>query len=299
LADTSPLQGVAGWAERSLYRPAGIDPSHEMTWPRYAVALLSFNAIGILFVYAVQRLQLWLPLNPQHFANISPDSAFNTAVSFGTNTDWQGYAGESSMSYFTQMLVLTVQNFLSAATGIAVAFALIRGFARHSAKAIGNFWVDLTRSTVFLLLPLSLLLSIALMSQGVIQNFSAYRDVTTVEPLTYDNSAQGCPGKAPDRIGDDPDAVARHGSGRLAGGNQDDRHQRRRLLQRELGAPVRKPHAAHEFPADALDVPDSGGAVLCLRTSGGRFTPGMGHFRRHDDDFHRHGGARHVGGIAG
>ena len=196
LADTSPLQGVAGWAERSLYRPAGIDPSHEMTWPRYAVALLSFNAIGILFVYAVQRLQLWLPLNPQHFANISPDSAFNTAVSFGTNTDWQGYAGESSMSYFTQMLVLTVQNFLSAATGIAVAFALIRGFARHSAKAIGNFWVDLTRSTVFLLLPLSLLLSIALMSQGVIQNFSAYRDVTTVEPLTYDNpkvDADGTP----------------------------------------------------------------------------------------------------------
>jgi len=196
LADTSALRGVAGVAERILYRLAGIDPSHEMTWPRYAVALLSFNAIGILFVYAVQRLQLWLPLNPQHLANISADSAFNTAVSFGSNTDWQGYSGESTMSYCTQMLVLTVQNFLSAATGIAVAFALIRGFARHSAKGIGNFWVDLTRSTLFLLLPLSLLLSIVLMSQGVIQNFSAYRDVTTVEPLTYDNpkvDADGTP----------------------------------------------------------------------------------------------------------
>jgi len=196
LADTSALRGVAGVAERILYRLAGIDPSHEMTWPRYAVALLSFNAIGILFVYAVQRLQLWLPLNPQHLANISADSAFNTAVSFGSNTDWQGYSGESTMSYCTQMLVLAVQNFLSAATGIAVAFALIRGFARHSAKGIGNFWVDLTRSTLFLLLPLSLLLSIVLMSQGVIQNFSAYRDVTTVEPLTYDNpkvDADGTP----------------------------------------------------------------------------------------------------------
>jgi len=187
LGSATGLTGAAGAIERFLYRLAGIDPAHEMTWPRYAIALLSFNALGILVVYGVQRLQLWLPLNPQHFPNVSPDSAFNTAVSFGTNTDWQGYSGESTLSYFTQMVVLGVQNFLSAATAIAVAFALIRGFARHSAKTIGNFWVDLTRSILFLLLPLSVILSIVLMAEGVIQNFDAYRDVTTLEPLTYDN----------------------------------------------------------------------------------------------------------------
>ena len=167
-----------------------------MSWTRYAVALLLFNAVGALTVYLLQRMQLWLPLNPQHFANVSADSAFNTAVSFATNTNWQGYAGESTMSYLTQMLALTVQNLFSAATGISVAFALIRGFARRSAQGIGNFWVDLTRTTLYLLLPLSLCVAVFFMSQGVIQNFDSYAQATTVESVTYDNpklDAEGQP----------------------------------------------------------------------------------------------------------
>jgi potassium-transporting ATPase potassium-binding subunit len=172
--------------ERLIYRLCGVDSAEEMGWKSYAIALLIFNAVGALFLYALQRLQLWLPLNPQKFTNVSPDSSFNTALSFVTNTNWQGYSGESTMSYLTQMLGLAVQNFLSAATGIVVAIALIRGFARHSAKTIGNFWVDVTRSTLYVLLPLAVVLALVLVSQGVVQNFSAYKDVTTVETLAYD-----------------------------------------------------------------------------------------------------------------
>ena len=171
--------------ERALYRLSGVDPGREMGWKEYALGLLLFNALGALAVYLLQRCQLWLPLNPQKFANLSPDSAFNTAVSFITNTNWQGYSGESAMSYLTQMAGLAVQNFLSAASGIVVAIALIRGLARHSASTIGNVWTDLTRSTLYVLLPLAVLLALALVSQGVIQNFSSYKDVTTVESLTY------------------------------------------------------------------------------------------------------------------
>lgn len=176
---------VGGPIERLIYRGLGVKPEQEMHWKHYAVALMLFNIIGIAFVYLLQRLQFSLPLNPQQFANVSVDSAFNTAVSFVTNTNWQGYAGESTMSYLTQMLALTVQNFLSAATGLAVVIALIRGFARHSAKTIGNFWVDITRSTLYILLPLSFILAIFLMGQGVIQNFDAYKQVTTLQPTSY------------------------------------------------------------------------------------------------------------------
>jgi potassium-transporting ATPase potassium-binding subunit len=171
--------------ERWIYRCCGVDAALEMGWKPYAVGLLLFNGLGTLAVYALQRLQAWLPLNPQKFAALSPDSAFNTAVSFVTNTNWQGYSGESAMSYLTQMSGLAVQNFLSAASGIVVAIALVRGLARHSARTIGNVWVDLTRATLYVLLPLALLLALALVSQGVIQNFSAYKDVSTVEALTY------------------------------------------------------------------------------------------------------------------
>ena len=171
--------------ERWIYRLCGIDPSVEMGWKQYAMALLMFNVLGALAVYALQRAQPWLPLNPQKFPNLSADSAFNTAVSFITNTNWQGYSGESAMSYLTQMAGLAVQNFLSAATGIVVAIALIRGLARHTAATIGNFWVDVTRATLYVLLPLALLLAVVLASQGVIQNFSSYKDVATVEALTY------------------------------------------------------------------------------------------------------------------
>jgi K+-transporting ATPase ATPase A chain len=196
IADTAAIRGVAGTAERMLYRVAGVDPQKDMSWTQYAIALLLFNALGALVVFAVQRLQFWLPLNPQAFVNVSPDSSFNSAVSFATNTNWQGYAGESTMSYLTQMVALAVQNFLSAATGIAVAFALIRGFARRSAQGIGNFWVDLTRSTIYILLPLSTILAVVFMSQGVIQNFDGYKQATTLESLTYANpklDADGAP----------------------------------------------------------------------------------------------------------
>jgi potassium-transporting ATPase potassium-binding subunit len=185
IADAKPIGGVCGRFERLIYRVSGIDAAEEMPWTRYAVTLLLFNALGAVVVYLLQRLQAWLPLNPQVLANVTPDSAFDTAVSFVTNTNWQGYAGESTMSYFTQMTALAVQNFFSAATGLAVAFALMRGFARRSAQGIGNLWVDLTRSTLYILLPLSALLAVVFMGQGVIQNFDAYKEVSPLESLTY------------------------------------------------------------------------------------------------------------------
>jgi potassium-transporting ATPase potassium-binding subunit len=178
-------QRVGAALERWIYRLGGVDSAHESGWKAYAVGLLLFNVLGALAVYALQRLQVWLPLNPQGFANVAADSSFNTAVSFATNTNWQGYSGESTMSYLTQMAALAVQNFVSAATGIVVAIALVRGFARHSVATIGNFWVDLTRCTLYILLPLAVVFALALASQGVIQNFRAYQEVPLVEPLTY------------------------------------------------------------------------------------------------------------------
>ena len=173
--------------ERWIYRLCGVDPEQEMRWTQYAMAILWFSILGLLAVYALQRLQAGLPLNPQNLPAVSPDSSFNTAVSFATNTNWQGYGGESTMSYLTQMLGLTVQNFLSAATGMAVLIALIRGFVRQTAQTIGNFWVDLTRTTLYILLPLSLVLALALVSQGVVQTFSAYHTVPLVASVEYDN----------------------------------------------------------------------------------------------------------------
>src|SRR5450759_2734114 len=164
--------------EGYIYRLCGIDSSEEMSWTQYAIALLLFNVLGAVMVYGLQRLQLFLPLNPQKFAAVSPDSSFNTAVSFITNTNWQGYSGESTMGYLVQMAGLAVQNFLSAATGIAVAIALIRGSARHTGTTIGNFWVDITRATLYVLLPIAAVLALALVSQGVIQNFDGYKDAT-------------------------------------------------------------------------------------------------------------------------
>jgi K+-transporting ATPase ATPase A chain len=172
--------------ERLVYRLCGVHPEQEMRWTQYALAALWFSLAGFLAVYALQRFQAGLPLNPQGLAAVSPDSSFNTAISFATNTNWQGYGGESTMSYLTQILGLTVQNFVSAATGMAVLVALIRGFVRQSAETIGNFWVDLTRSTLYILLPLSLILAVVLVSQGVVQTFSAYQTVPLVEAVEYD-----------------------------------------------------------------------------------------------------------------
>jgi K+-transporting ATPase ATPase A chain len=173
--------------EAPLYRLAGTAPEQSMKWTQYSLALLAFSLAGVLAVYALQRLQVLLPLNPMGMAGVSADSAFNTAVSFVTNTNWQGYSGESTMGYLTQMLALAVQNFFSAATGIAVVFALIRGFAARSTAVIGNFWVDITRITLWLLLPLSFVFAIFLVGQGVIQNFDSYKDVTTVEVTQFQN----------------------------------------------------------------------------------------------------------------
>ncbi len=171
--------------EHALYRLSGIDSSFEMRWTQYAMSLLIFNALGLLAVFGLQYLQNQLPLNPQHLPAVNIDSAFNTAASFVSNTNWQGYAGETTMSYLTQMLGLTVQNFLSAATGMAVLVALVRGFSTRNSETIGNFWVDITRSTLYILLPLALLFSIVLAGQGVVQTFSPYKDVPLMESISF------------------------------------------------------------------------------------------------------------------
>ncbi|MNZ43122.1 Potassium-transporting ATPase A chain [compost metagenome] len=181
--------------EAPLFRLAGVRAEQESGWLRYAIGLLIFNGLGVLFVYALQRLQPMLPFNPQGMAAVAPDSAFNTAISFVTNTNWQGYGGESTMSYLTQMLGLTVQNFLSAATGIAVVVALVRGFARHSAQAIGNVWVDLTRITLWVLLPLSFVFALVLASQGVIQNLSPYAEAQPLETQHWQQPRLGADGQ--------------------------------------------------------------------------------------------------------
>ena len=177
----TPLHTVFGSIERSIYKLAGINPNEEQGWRRYAVHMLIFNAALLLFTYAVLRLQGVLPLNGLGYAGIGADGAFNTAVSFTTNTNWQWYSGEAAMSNLSQMLALTIQNFLSAATGIALAFALFRGFARREAKGIGNFWADVTRVTLYLLLPISIVYAIYLIASGVPQTFAASVDVTTLE----------------------------------------------------------------------------------------------------------------------
>jgi K+-transporting ATPase ATPase A chain len=185
---------LAGKVEGGLYRLCGVRPDADMGWLQYALALLLFNGLGVLVVYAMQRLQLWLPLNPQGLPNLSPDSSFNTAISFVTNTNWQGYSGEQAMSYLTQMLALAVQNFLSAATGIVVVIALIRGFARHGLQGIGNAWVDLTRVTLWILLPLSFVFAVFFVQQGVVQNFDAYKDVQTLEVNHWQEPRLGADG---------------------------------------------------------------------------------------------------------
>ncbi|MBR8346268.1 potassium-transporting ATPase subunit KdpA [Burkholderia ambifaria] len=195
---SSRVVRVFGPLERVLYRIAGVDAGTEMNWKQYAIATIAFNALGVLFLYGLLRLQGLLPGNPQQFGAMTPDGAFNTAVSFVTNTNWQDYTPEQTVGYLTQMLGLTVQNFLSAATGIVVVIALIRGFARHTAQTIGNFWVDLTRVTLYVLVPMAALVAALLMSQGVIQNMKAYQDVPVLQASTYAApklDAQGSPVK--------------------------------------------------------------------------------------------------------
>jgi K+-transporting ATPase ATPase A chain len=183
--DHTFLNPVMRPIERLVYRLSGVDPAREMDWKVYAIAMMLFNGLGILLVYLLQRVQGFLPLNPQGFGAVSPDSSWNTAVSYATNTNWQGYGGETTMSYLSQMLAMTTQNFVSAATGMAVLIAMIRGISRHTTKTIGNFWVDLTRSVLYILLPLAFIWSFALISQGVVQTFSPYKTATLLQPTSY------------------------------------------------------------------------------------------------------------------
>jgi len=172
---------VFGWAERIFYKITGVNIDEESNWKTYTISLLLFNLSGLILLFLLQLFQSVLPLNPQNLSNVSWHSSFNTSVSFVTNTNWQGYAGETTLSYLVQMAGLTVQNFVSAATGIAVLIALIRGIVRKTTDKLGNFWVDLTRSVLYVLLPLSILLSVLLAGQGVVQNFKAYVAVETLE----------------------------------------------------------------------------------------------------------------------
>jgi K+-transporting ATPase ATPase A chain len=190
------LDRVLGPLERLLYRVCGVKPDQEMDWRAYALALLVFNLLGACAVYGLQRAQGFLPLNPQDMAAVAPDLALNTAVSFASNTNWQAYGGESTLSYLTQMLALTVQNFASAATGMACLVAVIRGIKRRETTLLGNFWVDMLRSVLYILLPLSLVLAVALVSQGVVQTFNPYQKAALLQPTTYDKpllDAQGNP----------------------------------------------------------------------------------------------------------
>lgn len=182
--------------EAALYKLAGVDAQAEMSWKRYALAVLALNALGALSLYGLLRVQQWLPANPQSIGPMTADGAFNTAVSFVTNTNWQDYSPEASASYLSQMLGFTVQNFLSAATGIAVVVALIRGFARHTAMTIGNFWVDLTRITLYVLAPLAVVVSLVLVSQGAIQNFESYKEVPTLQVTAYQTPRTDAQGNA-------------------------------------------------------------------------------------------------------
>ncbi len=184
------LTPVLAPVERGIYRISGVDPEREQSWVGYTVAVLVFSLVGIVTTYAIERLQGHLPLNPQHLPGLSPSLAFNTAVSFTSNTNWQNYGGETTMSYLTQMMALAVHNFLSAATGIAIAIAVIRGFARRRVDALGNFWVDLTRCILYLLLPISIVFALVLVWQGVPQNLHAYTHVATLQGGTQ-TIAQG------------------------------------------------------------------------------------------------------------
>ena len=179
------LDRILSPLERFVYRLGSVQTQREMNWKSYLGTMLFLNFLGLVTVYLLQRLQRFLPLNPEHFPNVSPHLSFNTAISFATNTDWQAYGGETTLSYLTQMLALTVQNFLSAATGVSLLIAFIRGLASKETKNLGNFWVDTVRGTLYIFLPLSIILALVLVSQGVLQNFKSYQKVHLIEPVTY------------------------------------------------------------------------------------------------------------------
>ena len=259
--------------ERGIYRICGIDSKREQVWSSYALSLLAFSASPSSASTRSSGSRALLPLNPNDFGAVPPPLAFNTAVSFVTNTNWQNYGGESTMTNLTQMAGLTVQNFVSAAVGLAVAVALIRGLVRRRSATIGNFWVDLTRGVVRVLLPLSILVALVLASQGVVQNFHGLHG------------------------GDDRrrrNAADPRWADREPGGDQGARHQRRRPVQRELGAPVREPDRLHGPGRDLRAAPDPVRPHLRVRAPGRRPAPGLGGVRGHVRDLDLGGRARHV-----
>ncbi len=271
------LPGFVRWlkpVERGIYRICGIKADDDMPWTRYAFAALAFNLMGLLAVYALQRLQGALPLNPEGLAATTADLAFNTAVSFATNTNWQSYGGETTMSYLTQMLGLTVQNFVSAASGMAVLVALMRGFVRKEANGIGNFWVDMTRSTLYILLPLSLALSIALVGQGVVQTFEPHAEAELVHPTAEAQTQAIAVGPAASQV-----AIKQLGTNGGGFFNVNSAH------------PLRESDAAVELPRAAVHPDHSGGAVLHLRQVRRRHAPGWRDPRRHDRRLRRAAGA--------
>jgi K+-transporting ATPase ATPase A chain len=260
-------QRTLGPLERSLYRLSGVNAHEQMTWTRYAAALLVFNLAGAIVVYAMQRLQSFLPMNPAAIGAVNPVVSFNTAVSFATNTNWQAYSGETTLSYLTQMLGLTVQNFVSAATGMAVLIALIRGFTGRTTSDLGSFWVDLTRSTLYILLPLSTVLALLVVSQGVVQTFAGPVSALLLSPLVE----QG--GKTiTDQVialGPAASQIAIKQLGTNGGG----------ILQYEFRASLREPDALDE-PARALGNPtNSCSTLLHVRRLGEGQAPGVGHLR--------------------
>ena len=246
----------------ALYRLSGVDEKREQGWLTYTVAMLLFNAAGFLSVYGLLRLQAYLPLNPADQSAVSPDLSFNTAVSFASNTNWQNYGGETTLSYLTQMVGLTTQNFVSAATGIALAIAMVRAFARASAKTVGNFWVDLTRCTLYILLPISIVAAIFLVWQGVPQNFGASVDATTLEGAKQVLSQ----GPAASQI-----AIKQLGTN---GGG---------FWNANSSLPYENPTAAHQFRRGAVHPADLGGAHPHLRPHGQGFAAGLGALRSDAD----------------
>ena len=243
--------------ERLIYKTCGVHPENEMTWFEYAADMLVFSLVGMIVLYALERLQGVLPLNPQGLAAVPPGLAFNTAASFTTNTNWQAYSGETTMSYLTQMAGLAYHNFVSAAAGIAIAIAIIRGFVRRTAKTLGNFWVDVTRATLWILLPLCIVFALVLVWQGIPQNFNSYTHVKTLEGAEQVIGGPGC----------------------FAGDHQRAGHQWRRVLQCQRGASFRKPDTAHQSAGDAGDFRYRRGAYQHLRPDGRRHSPRLGAVR--------------------
>ena len=262
------LTPVLGPVERLALRAFGVRPERGQDWKAYARSMLLFSALFWGLLYLILRTQTLHPFNPLDLSSGTWDNSFSVASSFLTNTNWQFYGGETTMTYFSQMAGLAVQNFVSAAVGIAVLVALIRGLISRSGHELGNFWVDLTRSLLYILLPLSVVGALVLMSQGVIQSLGDYMPLTTITGLGQTLAAR---------------------AGGRPGGDQGAGHQRRRLLQRELRDAVREPHLVLQLRRDAADPDHPGGPDGHVRPDGGLAPAGLGHLRGDDDHVHRRG----------